>query len=171
MVEKLRILGGCHSGSHQGAVVGVGPDRVVFSVFSMAHGSATLLTPESGEPQSNSSTQAQPRGSVDVIPCCLLLRAVRLAVQPTNHGPHGSVVERVTSNDKVVSSILAVGSHLIFCFFGPFTPWNPSTLLPFCMKHQSFPMVPYSFCPAERCKSKRNGVISRILCPHKQTSI
>ena len=26
------------------------------------------------------------------------------------HRPHGSVVERVTSNDKVVSSILAVGS-------------------------------------------------------------
>ena len=29
-----------------------------------------------------------------------------------SNSPHGSVVERVTSNDKVVSSILAVGKRI-----------------------------------------------------------
>jgi hypothetical protein len=35
-----------------------------------------------------------------------------LIVVVVNNSPHGSVVERVTSNDKVVSSILAVGKNI-----------------------------------------------------------
>jgi hypothetical protein len=32
-----------------------------------------------------------------------------------NNSPLGSVVERITSNDKVISSILIVGIHSYFC--------------------------------------------------------
>ena len=35
-------------------------------------------------------------------------------MQVSTTGPLGSVVERVTSNDKVISSILIVGSHIHF---------------------------------------------------------
>ncbi len=38
------------------------------------------------------------------------IRTSRLRRQHPQTSPHGSVVERVTSNDKVVSSILAVGN-------------------------------------------------------------
>ena len=62
--------------------------------------------------------------------------------------PLGSVVERVTSNDKVVSSILAVGICFYFCMFTPllfFLFQNPlsHTRIPilFASLHLSCPLL------------------------------